>query len=62
MDQLGASKWEKMGLVMGGGMGAQNHLRQIVANTKKTADAVGKWASAIPRSGGFSANPAYNSP
>ena len=62
MDQLGTSKWEKMGLVIGGGMGAQNHLRQIVVNTKKTADAVGKWASAIPRSGGFSANPAYNSP
>jgi hypothetical protein len=62
MKQLGASAWEKMGLVVGG-HGGINHAAQTARNTAKTVEAINHLRqSLIPRSGQEFFNPAYSNP
>ena len=51
MKQLPASSWERMGLVLGGGMGA-NPAKETAHNTKTMAQDIKKLVSYVARSGG----------
>jgi hypothetical protein len=62
MKQLGASPWERMGLVIGGAS-ATNPQVQTAKNTAATVKLLHGIHQAIqPRSGAFTMNPAYSNP
>ncbi len=64
MKRLPVSSMEKMGFVIGGGIGGiRNYDSQIAQNTKKTAEGTHALLRAIiPRSGQFIVNPSYSNP
>jgi hypothetical protein len=51
MKQLPASSWERMGLVLGGGMGT-NPAKETAKNTHEMAHDIKKLVSYVARSGG----------
>jgi hypothetical protein len=59
MKQLGASAWERMGLIVGT-HGPANHAVRTAKATEETAKNTARIAQALlPRSGAMFTNPAY---
>jgi len=59
--RLASSPWERMGLVMGVG-GQSDYARETAANTRRSAEHLGRIAAALARSGSGLMAPMYNQP